>query len=88
MYIIKNVMANQAPDPTTLIQILTVTITYAVKSPTQFDDTGLEILDTANNNRPILKNSLATQRFEFTANIDDWSQIIPGWTQVRVPNLP
>lgn len=88
MYIIKNVRASQQADPTTLIQILTVTLTYAVKTPGQFAETGLTIIDPNNNSRPILRNSVATQRHIMTAHIDDWSQIIPGWTQVRVPHIP
>jgi prepilin-type N-terminal cleavage/methylation domain-containing protein len=88
MYIIKNVMASQQVDPATLVQILTVNLTYAVKTPGQFGETGLIILDTNNNNRPILSNSVATQSYEMTAHIDDWSQIITGWSQVRVPHIP
>jgi prepilin-type N-terminal cleavage/methylation domain-containing protein len=88
MYIIKDVRASQQTDPATLVQILTVTITYAVKTPGQFAQTGLTILDTNNNNRPILSNSIATQAHTITAHIDDWSQIIAGWTQVRVPDIP
>jgi prepilin-type N-terminal cleavage/methylation domain-containing protein len=88
MYIVKNVRASQQTDPATLVQILTVTLTYAVKTPSQFAETGLTILDPSNNNRPILSNSIATQSYAMTAHIDDWSQIIPGWTQVRVPHIP
>jgi prepilin-type N-terminal cleavage/methylation domain-containing protein len=88
MYIIKNVRASQQQDPKTFVQILTVTLTYAVKTPVQFAETGLVILDPDNNNRPILRNSVATQTHVITAHIDDWSQIIPGWTQVRVPHVP
>jgi prepilin-type N-terminal cleavage/methylation domain-containing protein len=88
MYIIKNVMASQQVDPTTLVQILTVNLTYAVKTPGQFGKTGLTILDPNNNNRPILSNSIATQSYDMTAHIDDWSQIIAGWTQVRIPHIP
>ncbi|MGB7293459.1 MAG: prepilin-type N-terminal cleavage/methylation domain-containing protein [Thermodesulfobacteriota bacterium] len=88
MYIIKNVRASQQQDPATLVQILTVTLTYAVKTPGQFGETGLTIIDPNNNNRPILRNSVATQTYIMTAHIDDWSQIIAGWTQVRVPHIP
>jgi prepilin-type N-terminal cleavage/methylation domain-containing protein len=88
MYIIKNVRASQQADPTTLVQILTVTLTYGVKTPVQFAGTGLTIIDPNNNNRPILSNSVATQTHIISAHIDDWSQIIPGWTQVRVPHIP
>jgi prepilin-type N-terminal cleavage/methylation domain-containing protein len=87
MYIIKNVMASQQIDATGA-DILTVTLTYAVKTPGQFAETGLTIIDPNNNNRPILRNSVATQTHVITAHIDDWSQIIPGWTQVRVPHIP
>jgi prepilin-type N-terminal cleavage/methylation domain-containing protein len=88
MYIIKNVRASQQVDPTTLVQILTVNLTYAVKTPGQFGKTDLTILDPNNNNRPILSNSIATQSYDMTAHIDDWSQIIAGWTQVRIPHIP
>lgn len=88
MYIIKNVRASQQEDPATLVQILTLTLTYAVKTPGQFAETGLTIIDPDNNNRPILSNSVATQSYVMTAHIDDWSQIIPGWTDVRVPHVP
>lgn len=88
MYIIKNVRASQQTDPATLSQILTVTITYAVKTPGQFADTGLTIIDPSNNNEPILRNSIAAQAQTITAHVDDWSQIIAGWAQVRVPHVP
>jgi prepilin-type N-terminal cleavage/methylation domain-containing protein len=88
MYIIKNVRASQEVDPATLIQILTVNLTYAVKTPGQFGKTGLTILDPNNNNLPILRYSVATQSYEMSAHIDDWSQIIAGWTQVRIPHIP
>jgi type II secretory pathway pseudopilin PulG len=88
MYIIKNVRASQQQDPATLVQILTVTLTYAVKTPGQFAETALTIIDPDNNNQPILSNSVATQSYVMTAHIDDWSQQIPGWTQVRVPHIP
>jgi len=88
MYIIKNVRASQEKDDTTDVDILTVTLTYAVKTPSQFAETGLTIIDPNNNNRPILRNSIATQTHIMTAHIDDWSQIIPGWTQVRLPHIP
>lgn len=88
MYIIKNVMASQQQDPATLAQILTVNLTYAVKNPSQFAETGLTIIDPNNNNRPILRNSIAAQVHVMTAHIDDWSQQIAGWTQVRVPHIP
>ncbi len=88
MYIVKNVMASQQQDPATLVQIITVTLTYAVKTPGQFAETGLTIIDPTNNNLPILRNSVATQTHIMSAHIDDWSQIIPGWTQVRVPHIP
>jgi len=88
LYIIKNVIAEQALDAASGLQVLTVTLTYGVKTPGQFDKTGLTIIDTADDNRPILRNTIATQRFELTAHIDDWSEFIPGWTQVRVPHLP
>jgi prepilin-type N-terminal cleavage/methylation domain-containing protein len=86
MYIIKNVRASQQLDPATLVQILTVNLTYAVKTPGQFVETGLTIIDAGN--LPILKNSVATQIHIMTAHIDDWSAIIPGWAQVRVPHIP
>lgn len=87
-YIIKNVRGTQAADPNTGLQLLTVFITYSVKNPRQFSDTGLQIINASDNNRPIYKNSLAAQQFEMTAHIDDWSSILPGWTQVRVPHVP
>jgi prepilin-type N-terminal cleavage/methylation domain-containing protein len=88
MYIIKNVRASQVEDDATGIDILTVTLTYAVKTPGQFAETGLTIVDPANNNLPILRNSVATQTHMISAHIDDWSQIIAGWTLVRVPHIP
>jgi prepilin-type N-terminal cleavage/methylation domain-containing protein len=87
MYIIKNVRASQQQDPGTLFPILTVTLTYAIKTPGQFAETGLAIID-PNNNLPILRNSVATQTHTMTAHIDDWSQSPLGWTQVRVPHIP
>lgn len=88
MYIIKDVRASLQDNPDPDPDILTVTITYAVKTPGQFADTGLTIIDPSNNNRPIVRNSIATQTYVMSAHIDDWSQIIPGWTEVRVPHIP
>jgi len=87
-YIIKNIIANEALDAPSGLQVLTVTLTYAVKTRAQFDETGLTITDPADNNRPILRNSLAAQIYQFTAHIDDWSEFIPGWNQVRIPHIP
>lgn len=86
MYIVKDVRASldDVPDP----DILTLTITYAVKTPGQFAETGLIIVDATPPNRPILRNSIATQSYVMTAHIDDWSQIVAGWTDVRVPHIP
>lgn len=86
MYIIKNVRLSQQQDPETLVDVLTATITYAVKTPGQFRETGLTIIDDANN-RPILRNSVATQTQTITAHVDDWSAIIPGWAEIRIAHV-
>ena len=87
LYVIKNVIAVQNLDASGL-QILTLTLTYAVKTPGQFSRTGLAIINASDGNRPIYSNSLVAQQYVMTAHIDDWSGIVPGWAQVRVPHVP
>jgi prepilin-type N-terminal cleavage/methylation domain-containing protein len=65
---------------TTVTNTVEVSITYAVKTPTQFDDTGLSSVS--------IKDSLASQTYEITAHVDDYSDFIPAWNQVRVPHIP
>ena len=60
--------------------IVTVAITYAVKTPTQFGETGLGSVS--------IRYSLASQAYTVTAHVDDWSDAIAGWSAVRVPHIP
>lgn len=60
--------------------IVTVATTYAVKTPTQFDETGLGSVT--------IRDSLASQTYTVTAHVDDWSESIAGWSAVRVPHIP
>lgn len=88
LYAIKNVIAVETTDDASGLQILTITLTYAVKTPSQFSRTGLNIINASDGNRPIYSNSLAAQQYVITAHIANWADIVPGWAQVRVPHVP
>lgn len=62
------------------VQTLTVTLTYAVKTPSQFNETGIASLS--------LSNSLVSQTYEVSANLADFSDFIVGWNAVNVPHVP
>jgi len=62
------------------VQTLTVTITYAVKTTSQFNETGIASLS--------LSNSIVSQTYEVSANLADFSDFIVGWNAVNVPHIP
>jgi len=62
------------------VQTLTVLVTYAVKTPPQFNKTGLGSVS--------LKDSLVSQVYGVTANVGDFSKLIDGWDKVNVPHIP
>ncbi|MER3446109.1 MAG: hypothetical protein C4291_04395 [Candidatus Dadabacteria bacterium] len=79
LFLIKQATTNV--DTTVVPNIVTVSITYAVKTQTQFNKTGLTSLS--------IKDTLATQSYQVTAHIDTtYSTYIPGWSQIRVPHIP
>ncbi|MBI2485479.1 MAG: prepilin-type N-terminal cleavage/methylation domain-containing protein [Deltaproteobacteria bacterium] len=67
------------------VQTLTVAVTYAVKTPSQFDKTGITGITSVS-----LSNTLVTQTYEVSANEADFSDFIPGpgWDAVNVPHIP
>ena len=79
LFLIKQATTNV--DATVVPNVVTVSITYAVKTQTQFKKTGLTSLS--------ITDSLASQPSQVTAHIDTtYSNFIAGWTQVRVPHIP
>lgn len=79
LFMIKQATTNV--DATVVPNVVTVSITYAVKTQTQFTKTGLTSLSIA--------DTLATQAYQVTAHIDTtYSDFIAGWTQVRIPHIP
>lgn len=79
LFMIKQATTNV--DTTITPNVVTVSITYAVKTQTQFTKTGLTSLTIA--------DTLASQASQVTAHVDTtYSNFIPGWTQVRVPHVP
>ncbi len=77
-YIVKQ--STTAVDAGVTPNIVTVATTYAVKTPTQFGETGLGSVS--------IRDSLASQTYTVTAHVDDWSDSVAGWTSVRVPHIP
>ncbi|NIP31754.1 MAG: prepilin-type N-terminal cleavage/methylation domain-containing protein [Candidatus Dadabacteria bacterium] len=78
-YIIRQVTTNviQSTNPVDP-DLLQFTITYAVKSPRKFDETGFNLKT---------KNVLALQNIEISGHFDDWSQYVPTWSNVLVPHI-
>ncbi len=79
LFMIKQATTNV--DTTVIPNVVTVSITYAVKTQNQFNKTGLTSLS--------ISDTLATQSYQVTAHIDTtYSNFIAGWNQVRVPHVP
>ncbi|HML95477.1 MAG TPA: prepilin-type N-terminal cleavage/methylation domain-containing protein [Thermodesulfobacteriota bacterium] len=78
MIVVKRV--GSVTDNTRQPPITTLTVTYAVKTKSQFADTGFQSLS--------IKDTLATQNLVFSAHREDWSQFIPAWSNVNVPHVP
>ncbi len=80
IYIVKKaetiVVDNPAPAP----DGVTVTLTYAIKTSPQFDDTDITSV--------LIRDSIASQSFGVTAHEDNYSDLIPGWNLVRIPHVP
>ncbi|HXG31563.1 MAG TPA: prepilin-type N-terminal cleavage/methylation domain-containing protein [Thermodesulfobacteriota bacterium] len=62
------------------VQTLTVLVTYAVKTPPQFNKTGLGSVS--------IRDSLVSQAYGVTANIGDFSNFIADWDKVNIPHIP
>lgn len=78
-YVVKQVLSEV--DNTTTPPLMTMTITYAIKDPVQYQDSDFESVS--------INDSLASQDFVITAHQEDWSEILgPGWNQVVVPHIP
>lgn len=68
-------------DNTQQPPITTLTVTYAVKTKSQFSDTGFESVS--------IKDTLVTQNLVFSAHREDWSRFLGGgWNNVNVPHVP
>ena len=68
------------PNPPCSSGVTVVTLTYAIKTSPQFDDTDITSV--------LIRDSIASQSFEVTAHVDNYSDLIPGWTTVRIPHVP
>ncbi len=55
-------------------------VTYGIKTKTQFAETGFESL--------AKRDTLAVQNIDFSAHEEDWSQFLPGWTEVVIAHVP
>jgi len=62
------------------VQTLLVSVTYAVKTPAQLNDSGLGSVS--------LKDSLVAQSYDVSAHVADFSDLIPGWNSVNIPHIP
>lgn len=78
LYIVKRAETTQATLNS--VQTLTVLVTYAVKTPPQFNKTGLGSVN--------IRDSLVSQAYGVTANIGDFSNFIAGWNTVNIPHIP
>src|SRR3989337_4456184 len=78
LYIVKK--AETDVDAAVIPNIVEVQITYAIKTSPQFDDTDITSV--------LIRDSIASQSFGVTAHVDDYSDLIPGWNLVRIPNVP
>ena len=80
IYIVKEaetiVVDNPAPAP----DGVSVTLTYAIKTSPQFDDTDIISV--------LIRDSIASQSFGVTAHVDNYSDLIAGWNLVRIPHVP
>lgn len=63
------------------LPIFTLTVNYAVKTPIQFDQS-------VGPTSILLRDSIVSQVYEFTAHQDDWSAFVPTWSTVLVPHIP
>jgi prepilin-type N-terminal cleavage/methylation domain-containing protein len=80
LYVVKRATTTQAI--VNGVTTLTVSITYAVKTRSQFEGT-------SNPFSVAIKDSLATQVYQVTAHEDNYSDFLgPDWAQVRVPHVP
>ncbi len=66
-------------DTTTTPTTLTIDVTYAVKTPEMFADSGMSVLE---------KDSTARMSYELSGHLDDWSTFVAGWNQVWIPHVP
>ena len=78
LYIVKE--AKTDVDAAVIPNIVEVQITYAIKTSPQFDDTDITSV--------LIRDSIASQSFEVTAHVDNYSDLIPGWNLVRIPHVP
>src|SRR3989337_4170456 len=78
LYIVKE--ATTDVDTAVIPNIVEVQIIYAIKTSPQFDDTDITSV--------LIRDSIPSQSFGVTAHVDDYSDLIPGWNLVRIPNVP
>lgn len=78
LYIVKEAMTDV--DAAVIPNIVEVQIIYAIKTSPQFDDTDITSV--------LIRDSIVSQSFEVTAHVDNYSDLIPGWTTVRIPHVP
>ena len=76
LYVVKKA----EPPEIVIPNIVEVQITYAIKTSPQFDDTDITSV--------LISDSIASQSFGVTAHVDNYSDLIPGWTTVRIPHVP
>ena len=62
------------------VQTFTVSVTYAVKSPSQLNKTGITSVK--------LSDSLVSQTYDISAHVGDFSDFIPAWNAVNIPHIP
>src|SRR3972149_10139261 len=76
LYVVKKA----EPPEIVIPNIVEVQITYAIKTSPQFDDTDITSV--------LIRDSIASQSFEVTAHVDNYSDLIAGWNLVRIPHVP
>jgi len=79
LYLVRRVQTDR--DDSIIPAEINLRVTYAVKTPEQFSSYNL-------GDQLKLASSVVVQNYDTSAHIDDWSQFVPGWTNVIVPHIP
>lgn len=80
LYLVRRV--ETTVDTVSIPNIIEVNITYAIKTPQQFANYNFGDAEIT------IPSSVVVQNYSTSAHIDNWSNFIAGWNEVRVPHTP